>query len=184
MLKKLLVLPGLLAACWVAMAKEKAGIHEVWSNTFNYGEPTALLTTLQGLMNQYPHVQRFNICWGMAEPHGANGGLLIYDQTLCVLWVYQDSSSSWPDDEESPDPIYHKSSSTQQWRFTQVTPNRLRLLFHKYGARNGKSKFSDTAYEVSFFPRLNEFGARGGLVGRTSGSWRERLVGGKWVRVR
>jgi hypothetical protein len=145
---------------------------EVQISTGTYGEPSALIVALKCGLQKHPHRKRFNISWGMAEPHGGNGGQLIYDQERQVLWISQ-QSSYWTDSNEKF--LFGVSENSQQWHFSRVTLNRLRLLFARYGNKKfDDGGFGDTAFEVSFFPRLTEFGARGGLVGRTSKHWKKK----------
>ncbi len=178
-LLSLLLLPFIFAS----HAQCKQSPREVWVTTSNYGDPTALLTALQNCLKRHPQSDRFHIQWGMAAPHEANGGTLIYDRKRQVVWLFQDNNYTVPEDEDAEHPIYKTSGTSQQWRFSRVTPHRLRLLFQKYGDIKRDKGFGDAAYDVSFFPHLTEFGARGGLISHTSTSSREKIVNGKWVRV-
>jgi hypothetical protein len=180
MLKQVSLLQPLILA--VSALAQGTSPKEAWLLTDNYGDPTALMTALKSQLKRHPQGRRFHIMWGMAEPHGGNSGTLIYDRQRAILWIHQSQSGNWPVDENEV--VFKVSYSTQQWKFRRVTPNRLKLLFRKYSRVNRNTRFSDISYEVSLFPRLTEFGARGGLVGRTSKSWREKWVDGRRIRVR
>ena len=179
MLKRTALLFVFLVA--VAPTHSHAFPREIWSSSETYGDPTALMRTLKRILSDNSNSERFKISWGLAAPHGSSGGTLIYDRSRQLLWI-QYSEEGWDDEEDG---LITANENTQQWRFRGVTSKMLRSLFAYYGdARVNAKREDEGSPEVSFFPRLTEFGARGGLVGRTLKSWREKWVDGRRVRVR
>ena len=125
-------IPFLLLAilCGATGAQSRPQAREIWINSNTYSDPFALLNDLDEALRDHPQARRFRLWWGTAFPHGGDGGALIYDKTRQILWVSQESNSLWPrdgDEEGEPSAIYNASYNSQQWLFSRVTPNRLRL---------------------------------------------------------
>lgn len=166
----------------VVIAKPRDSSSAVQISTETYGDSVALLRSLEKAIQKHSSKNRFEVTYGIVEPRGSESGVLVYNKEKALIRI--DYSTSFWDNDEHSDFIIEETR-THQWRFSGVTSKRLHLLFARYDNRTLNDHREDAPDpNLSFFPDVVNFGARGGLIGQKFERQREKWVNNRRVRVR